>query len=234
MYAFFDQPWISALYHSKFNSFLDSIPSLFQIPNEEGTTLRSIIDKLASGDHTESSLIEKICRGSDTAQVSEAIRRAFVDFEIFKSDFSKEKLFDVLVNRVVEFLQINAEELSMYATVGNIERILPDKKKTLGSCDEDTDNDTTENYGYSGLPERGYHLPGTVPVLKQELACIIRGEDSNEKVLSGNDKVPSEDGQGSAILAGYKLSKTEVRQMCIERDLLKSLREKRMQDEEEE
>lgn len=167
--------------------------------------MRSILETLIQ----QASLVKTTCRGSDTAQVARNIRQAFADFVIF-NNFSLEKLLDTIVDRVIDFLRANAEELPMYASVDHT----ADRKIIEPSSD-------SESYGYSGLPERGYHLPGTLPVLSQELACLLARQDSTEETPSEQDKLSD---NGSGEMEGN--NKSEM--VCHERDLFKSLREKKV------
>ncbi|KAL1465585.1 hypothetical protein WDU94_005140 [Cyamophila willieti] len=155
LYAYFDQAWAMALYYDKFNSFFTTIDSLFHQPNGRyGKTMRELIERI----HT---------RPETPERIDEEIRKAFAEFEIFRQDFDKERLLDVLVAKVVQYLQENKEYLPMYASTEKEGYTIPEEK--LG---KDKLEDLDETCRHFDVPVRGYNLPHTEPVMGRALDCI--------------------------------------------------------------
>uniref|UniRef100_A0A8D9B6P5 Uncharacterized protein n=1 Tax=Cacopsylla melanoneura TaxID=428564 RepID=A0A8D9B6P5_9HEMI len=144
-----------ALYYDRFNSFLTTIDALFyQHDGRHGKTMRDLIERIRA-------------RPETPERLDEEIRQAFVDFEIFRKDFDKEGLLNVLVSKVVQFLEDNKEYLPMYAST---ER--GGKTDSEGNLGKDKMEDLDEICCHFGVPERGYHLPHTEPVMGRALDCI--------------------------------------------------------------
>lgn len=203
-----------AIYYDKFNDFLTNVAALFNIPNEDKTTLRGLIETIKR-DHT------------DTPERSaEAIRQAFAEFQILKKDLSKVALLDILVKKTVAFLDANADYLPMYATLGAIDKtLLEDRypKSRRVPLDE-----TCCNFG---IPERGYHLPRTEPLSERELECLLMTEeDISDGASTTRDERNVEILCPEMAFEGPLSKYFQCDDEKSERDVLSTMKEKKMKN----